>query len=58
MIGFTKYLITFFIGVIISVLGAIVLYDIVGLKGVLGVTLLIFGNAISRAYKEEEWDDK
>ena len=56
MNGCTKYLIAFFIGVIISVLGAIVLYDIVGLKGVFGVTLLIFGNAISRAYKEEEWE--
>ena len=57
MNGFTKYLITFFIGVTISAFGAFLLTDIIGVKGVFGILLVVFGNSISRAYKEEEWEE-
>ena len=57
MTGFKKYLIVYFIGIIIGGIGAIVLYYQIGLSGVFGVILLIFGDNLCRAYKESECPD-
>lgn len=57
MTGFKKYLIVYFIGIIIGAIGAIVLYGQIGLSGMFGVILLIFGDNLCRVYKESEWPD-
>lgn len=57
MTGFKKWAIVYIIGIIISSIGAIVLWKQIGFFGVLGVVLLILGDNLCRAYKESEWPD-
>jgi hypothetical protein len=57
MTGFNKWAIVYIIGIVISSIGAILLYEKIGLTGVFSVILLIFGDNLCRAYKESEWPD-
>jgi hypothetical protein len=57
MTGFKKWAIVYIIGLAISSIGAVVLWNQIGFRGVFGVILLIFGDNLCRAYKESEWPD-